>query len=122
MSSIPPNMNLAGSFAQTQVSADTSAKSQNTQRNKRARDAKELAKSAEKKQHEVENTEEAESLRVHREGEGDHAGQNPQDSYETAEQDDQAQLYHPSKPPTAPPPPSTEEPPDPPPSHIDFSA
>ena len=121
MSSIPPNMNLAGTFAQSQVSAENTAKSQNAERNKRARDAKELAKLADQQQHEVENTAEAENLRVHREGEGDHAGQNPQDTYEALEQDD-PKLYHPPKPSATPHPPNTDERPDPPPSHIDLSA
>ena len=118
-------MNLAGSFAQAQVSADAAAKTQNADRNKRARDARELAKLAEQHQHEVENTEEAEGLRVHREGEGDSAGQNLQDTYESTDQekDEENQLYHPPKPtskkPTPKPPPSDDPPP---PSHIDLSA
>ena len=102
-------MNLAGSFAQTQVSADATAKTQNADRNKRARDAKELAKLADQHQHEVENTEEAEGLRVHREGEGDNAGQHLQDTYDQTDQnnDQENKLYHPQqkpKPKTPPPP------------------
>jgi hypothetical protein len=121
MSSIPPNMNLAGSFAQTQVSADTAAKTQNADRNKRVRDAKELAKLADLQQHEVETTEEAEGLRVHREGEGDQPGQNLQDSYQPTDQDDDEdnRLYH-SQNPTPDPPSTTDDPP--PTNHIDFSA
>ena len=121
MSSIPPNMNLAGSFAQTQVSADATAKTQNADRNKRAHDAKELAKLADQHQHEVETTEEAEGLRVHREGEGDNAGQHLPDTYETTDEDNnqENQLYHPQQKPTPKSPPPDDPPP---PSHIDLSA
>lgn len=93
MSSIPPNMNIAGAFAQTQVSAESTARTKDAERNKRARDARELAKLADQQQHEVENTEEAENLRVHREGEGD--TQHPQDTFEPEPDHEVNPLYHP---------------------------
>ena len=60
MSSIPPNMNVAASLAQSQVSQNESAKSQDAQRNKQAADARQLSRLAEQHQDEVETTEEAE--------------------------------------------------------------
>ncbi len=119
MSSIPPNMNIAGSFAQAQVSADSTAKTQNANRNKRASDAKALAKLADLQQHEVESTEETEGLRVHREGEGNNPSQNQEDTYQPIDQgeDEENKLYHSQNPTESPK--SKDPPPE---NHIDFSA
>jgi hypothetical protein len=67
-------MNIAASLAQSHVSQNESAKSQDAQRNKQATDARQLSRLAEQQQDEVETTEEAEHLRVHREGEGAEGG------------------------------------------------
>ena len=67
-------MNIAGALAQSHVSQNESAKSQDAQRNKQAADARQLNRLAEQQQDEVETTEEAEHLRVHREGEGKEGG------------------------------------------------
>jgi hypothetical protein len=76
-------MNIAASMAQAQVSQSESAKSQDAQRNKQAADARQLSRLAEQHQDEVESTEEAEHLRVQREGDGQEGkGRQP------AEQDD----------------------------------
>ena len=93
MSSIPPNINIVGAFSQTQVSAGESAKTQDADRNKRARDAKELAKLVDQQQHEVETTAETENLRVHREGEDASQRQNNRDTYENTHPEDTPKLY-----------------------------
>ena len=129
MSSIPPNINLAGAFAQSQVSAGQSAKTQDADRNKRARDAKELAKLADQQQHEVETTAEAENLRVHRDGEDPSQPQNDQDTYQSAYDQDTPKLYTPDGAAQDPPanrglsasPPNPDNDPEPP-GHIDISA
>lgn len=87
MSSIPPNMNIAGALAQAQVSQNESAKSQDAQRNKQAADARQLNRLAEQQQDEVETTEEAEHLRVHREGEGKEGGDGQAQEQEGNEED-----------------------------------
>jgi len=90
VSVIRPNMNIAGALAQSHVSQSESAKSQDAQRNKQAADGRQLKRLAEQQQDEVETTEEAEHLRVHREGEGKEGGgqsqeqdSNEEDSAET---------------------------------------
>ena len=94
MSGIPPNSSfIAGSLSQAQVSSAETAKTQNAQRNKRAHDARELEKLADKKQHEVEDTEETENLLVHRPGHGDSNQQNHPDQDQADE--DQPKLYNP---------------------------
>ncbi len=90
MSSIPPNMNVAASLAQSHVSQNESAKSQDAQRNKQAADARQLSRLAEQQQDEVETTEEAEHLRVHREGEGQEGGgREPQERQDNPEDEDE---------------------------------
>lgn len=71
MTSIPPNFNIAGTLAQSQVSATESSRSQDAQRNKQAADSRQLDRLSQQQQDEVENTEETDPLRVHRRGEGD---------------------------------------------------
>ena len=94
MSGIPPNSSfIAGSLSQAQVSSAETAKTQNAQRNKRAHDARELEKLADKKQHEVEDTEETENLLAHRPGHGDSNPQKHPDQDQADE--DQAKLYNP---------------------------
>ena len=127
MSSIPPN--IIGSIFQAQLSAAESAKETDAQRNKRTRDALELARLAEQQTHEVEDADQAEGLRVKREDERQRNGQDAHDTYEEHKENQPDKIYSPEEvaadeiAPTPPP----EENPDPddendPPEHIDLSA
>ncbi len=81
MSSIPPN--ILGSIVQAQIAAKETARDQDAKRNKRVSDSRELARLADQQTHEVENTDQAEQLRVHKEGDQDRESQHePLDSYE----------------------------------------
>ena len=64
MSAIPPN--IVGSIFQAQVSAAESARSDEAQRNKRARDSRELSRLADQQESEVEDTNQTEELIVRR--------------------------------------------------------
>ncbi len=118
-SGIPPN--IAGSIFQAQISAAETAKTHDAQRNKRARDSRELARMADQQQHEVEDTDHAEGLYVHREEDRPSDGEDARDTYEGHEQQEQPseKLYHPRKltPPSVPQTPDQPQPPD----HIDLS-
>jgi hypothetical protein len=80
MSSIPPN--IIGSIFQTQVSSAQNAKETDAQRNKRLRDARELARMADHQTHEVEDADQTEGLRVHREDEQQRDGGDARDTYD----------------------------------------
>lgn len=96
MSSIPPNLaNILGSIAQTHVSADDTSKTENAKRNKRVADARQLARLADQQEHEVENTDHAEGLRVHRDGEDARNGSGAQDTYEKHAPNAPPDLYTP---------------------------
>jgi hypothetical protein len=123
MSSIPPN--IAGAILQAQVSAAETAKAADAQRNKRVRDSRQLARLADQQQHEVEDTDHTENVRVNPEDQRRRDGQDARDTYEgharrEAEERDSAR-----KPPVkvTPSPPLPEKPPptlaD---DHVDLSA
>jgi len=80
VSSIGPN--IIGSLFQAQVSSRESAKNENAQRNKRARDSEQLARLAEQQTHEVEDTEHTDPSRVHRQDERDAQDKDGPDAYE----------------------------------------
>jgi hypothetical protein len=123
-SGIPPN--LAGSIFQAQVSSAETAKSHDTQKNKRAADSRRLAQLADQQQHEVEDTDHAEGLHVHREDERPRDGSDARDTYERQKPDDSKKLYNPNQPAPEPTPPDSDQPGQPdqpdPPDHIDLSA
>ena len=91
MSSIPPN--IIGSIFQAQLSAGEKAKEADAQRNKRTRDARELARLADQHTHEVEDTDHAENLHVHREDERQRDGQDARDTYEEHAKNTPEKLY-----------------------------
>jgi len=117
MSSIPPHSGIIGSIAQAQVAAPESAKAADAQRNKRAQDARQLARLADQQEHEVETADQAENLRVHRQDERERNGQDARDTYAAHDKNAPAKLYHPDPDPALQTPP--ESPPD---DHIDLSA
>jgi hypothetical protein len=93
MSSIPPN--IIGSLFQAQVSAAQNAKETDAQRNKRLRDARELARLADYQTHDVEDADQAEALRVHREDEEQRDGRDAQDTWEQHHQSDSPESARP---------------------------
>jgi len=95
MSSIPTNANIAGSIAQTQISAAETAKKENVRRNQRTRDSKALARLAEQQQDEVENTEQTDGVVVHRQDERQRDGQDAHDTYDQHDKNVSDQLYNP---------------------------
>jgi hypothetical protein len=94
MSSIPTNANIAGSIAQTQISAAETAKKENVRRNQRTRDSKELTRLAEQKQDEVENTEQTDGVVVHRQDERQRDGQDAHDTYDRHDKNVSDKLYN----------------------------
>ncbi len=118
-SGIPPH--IAGSVFQVQISAAETAKAHDAQRNKRARDARELARLADQQQHEVEDADHTEGLYVHREEDRPRDGEDARDTYEGHDRQEHSseKLYLPPK--NAPS--STPQLPDQPqnPDHIDLS-
>ena len=96
MSNIPPHIShIIGSIAQAQVSSSETARTRDSERNKRARDAQELERLADRQQHEVEDTEETENLQVHRPGDGESNRQDRQHKSDREEPgEDQAALYN----------------------------
>ena len=93
MSSIPPNANIMGSIVQAQVSASETAKSQDTRKNQRARESKELARLAQQQTDEVENTEQTDEVVVRRQDERNHDGQDARDTYQQHEQNTEGKIY-----------------------------
>ena len=77
---------------QAQVSAAETSRSDDAQRNKRARESREMARVDDQKQTEVEDTEQAEDLIVRRQDERQHNGQDDQDQ-QNSENEPSQQLY-----------------------------
>ena len=92
MSSIPEN--IIGSIFQTNVSSADKAKTDQAQRNKQARDARQMARLTEQQETEVEDTEHADQLRVIREDERKRNGQDARDTYDAHEQNNPGKIYH----------------------------
>ena len=92
MSSIPPN--IFGSIVQAQVSAAETARNEESQRNKKARDSRALAKLADQHESEVENTDQAEELIVRRQDERQRNGQDAADTYDAHEENQNPNLYN----------------------------
>lgn len=95
MSSIPPNSNIMGSIIQAQNASAQTAGADNVQRNKRARDAKELARLAQQQQDEVEGTEHTDEVVVRRQDERDRDGKDSQDTDSQQNQGENEKLYNP---------------------------
>jgi len=75
--------NITGAIVQTQVVADQAAKTGDAQRNKRARDSRNLARLADQQQNEVEDTEHVDEERILRDGERQRENsESPYDSFE----------------------------------------
>lgn len=79
--------NIIGTILQAQLSAAEAAGKQDAQKNKRADDSRRLARLADQQTSEVENTDQASGLVVHREGERQRDGQDARDTYEQHEKD-----------------------------------
>ena len=77
MSSMGPN--IAGGIFQAQFAGGEAAKRVDAQRNKRAHDSREMARLADQQQHEVEDTDETENVRVRRADEGPSQNQDTAD-------------------------------------------
>ena len=92
MSSIPPN--IFGSIIQTQVSAAETARNEEAQRNKKARDSRALAKLADQHESEVENTDQTEEVIVRRQDERQRNGQDAADTYDAHEENQNPNLYN----------------------------
>lgn len=93
MSSIPPNSNIVGSIFQSQVSSAETSRSNDAQRNKRAQDARELARQADRKTSEVEDTDHTEDVIVRRQDERNRDGQDARDTWEKHQENQPDQLY-----------------------------
>ena len=85
---------------QVQLAAKEAAKDAEAKRNKRLHDSRQLARMADQQQHEVENTDQAEGLRVHGEDERQRDGQDARDTYEAHKENVEAELYRPEPPKT----------------------
>ena len=90
MSSIPPN--IIGSVFQAQAASAEAARNEDSKRNKRLEDSRELARLADQQQSEVENTEHTDQARVHRQDERQRDGQDARDILNTHKS---AKIYHP---------------------------
>jgi len=91
MSEISSNINA--SIIQAQVSASETARTEDTQRNKRTRDARELARLADQQKSEVEDTDHTEDVIVRRQDERQRNGQDARDTYEQHLQNESDTLY-----------------------------
>lgn len=90
MSTLPTN--LAGSISQVHISAAEASRSSDAQRNKQARESREMARVDDQMQSEVEDTEQAEDLVVRRQDESQHDGQGDHDQRH-GENEPSQQLY-----------------------------
>ncbi len=90
MSSIPPN--IIASVFQAQVASSETARKEDSKRNKRLQDSRELARLADQQQSEVENTEHTDQARVHRQDERQRDGQDARDILNAHKT---AKIYHP---------------------------
>ena len=87
MSSIGPN--IAGAVFQAQFSAGETGKAADAERNKRARDSRQLARLADQQEHEVEDTDQTENVIVHRPGDEHRNGKQQSDTFERADNSDE---------------------------------
>ena len=90
MSTLPTN--LAGSVSQVHISAAEASRPSDAQRNKQARESREMARVDDQKQSEVEDTEQAKDLVVRRQDERQHDGQDDHDQ-QHGENEPSQQLY-----------------------------
>jgi len=90
MSSIPPN--IIGSVFQAQAASAEAAGKEDSKRNKRLQDSRELIRLADQQQSEVENTEHTDQARVRRQDERERDGQDARDILNAHKS---AKIYHP---------------------------
>ncbi|MBN2209754.1 MAG: hypothetical protein JW709_00010 [Sedimentisphaerales bacterium] len=117
MSSIPPH--IIGTFFQAQAASTETSKSADTERNKRARDSRQLARMTDQQEHEVETTDSVELRRLEAQDE------RPRDTHREQYYDLASEIDDESNPTPAPPPDSSKNPDNPPSDpagHIDISA
>ncbi|MBN2374924.1 MAG: hypothetical protein JXD22_00885 [Sedimentisphaerales bacterium] len=90
MSSIPPN--IIGSVFQAQAASAEAARKEDSKRNKRLQDSRELTRLADQQQSEVEDTEHTDQARVRRQDERERDGQDARDILNAHKT---AKIYHP---------------------------